>query len=65
MYKEALNSEININDNNIVTREEFELCEDDVKRSTILIDFEETELLSQGNRTNSIDNLLDEPSTER
>lgn len=41
MYKEALDNEVNINESNLFQREEFELCEDDVKRLTVLMDFDE------------------------
>lgn len=41
MYKEALDNEVNINESNLFQREEFELCEEDVKRLTVLMDFDE------------------------
>ncbi|XP_018580043.1 engulfment and cell motility protein 1 isoform X2 [Anoplophora glabripennis] len=44
MYKEALDNEININDSNLFQREEFELCEEDVKRLTVLMDFDENNM---------------------
>ncbi|KAJ8920454.1 hypothetical protein NQ315_005322 [Exocentrus adspersus] len=44
LYKEALDSEININDNNLFEREEFELCEEDVRRLTVLMDFDENNI---------------------
>nr|CAI5827492.1 unnamed protein product [Callosobruchus analis] len=43
LYNEALETDINLNDNNLFNREDFELSEDDVKRLTILMDFDEAD----------------------
>ncbi|KAJ8954982.1 hypothetical protein NQ318_000413 [Aromia moschata] len=56
LYKEALNSEVSLDDSNLVTREEFELCEEDVRRLTVLMDFDETD--NYPNRSISTENLL-------
>ncbi|VEN45658.1 unnamed protein product [Callosobruchus maculatus] len=43
LYREALETDINLNDNNLFNREDFELSADDVKRLTILMDFGEAD----------------------
>ncbi|KAG5885731.1 hypothetical protein JTB14_000653 [Gonioctena quinquepunctata] len=44
LYEEALKSEVSLNDSSVFKREEFELEEDDVRRLTVLLDFDEMEL---------------------
>nr|CAH7712980.1 unnamed protein product [Callosobruchus chinensis] len=43
LYREALETDINLNDNNLFDREDFELSADDVNRLTILMDFDEAD----------------------
>ncbi|XP_072384883.1 engulfment and cell motility protein 2-like [Diabrotica undecimpunctata] len=61
LYNEALNSEVSLNDSNVFKREEFELPEDDIKRLTLLLDFDEV----RSSRSNSIENLLTYQQAER
>lgn len=62
LYEEALNSNVSLNDNNVFKREEFELPEDDVRRLTILLDFDEA---TNSMRSNSLENLLSYQQAER
>ncbi|KAH1019193.1 hypothetical protein HUJ04_009047 [Dendroctonus ponderosae] len=41
LFSEALHSKISLDDNSLFSREEFELCSDDMRRITILMDFDE------------------------
>ncbi|KAJ8935946.1 hypothetical protein NQ314_012568 [Rhamnusium bicolor] len=63
LYKEALNSEINLNENNLFKKEEFELCEYDVRRLTVLMDFDENDNYS--NKFVSMENLVQYNRDER
>ncbi|KAJ8971526.1 hypothetical protein NQ317_016796 [Molorchus minor] len=42
LYNEALTSEVNLIDNNLFKRDEFELCEEDIRRITVLMDLKKT-----------------------
>ncbi|CAH1958931.1 unnamed protein product [Acanthoscelides obtectus] len=43
LYKEALETNINLNDNNLFNREDFELSADDARRLSVLMDFDEAD----------------------
>ncbi|CAG9768633.1 unnamed protein product [Ceutorhynchus assimilis] len=44
LFNEALHSKISLDDNSLFKREEFELCTEDMRRITILMDFDENNL---------------------
>ncbi|CAG9861268.1 unnamed protein product [Phyllotreta striolata] len=62
LYEEALNTAMNLNDNSTFKREEFELPENDVRRLTVLLDFDE---IGNETRTSSFENLLTFQQAER
>lgn len=62
LYEEALNSEVSLNDSSVFHKDEFELPVDDVRRLTVLLDFDE---VRQSSRSNSLENLLTYKQAER
>ncbi|XP_057658530.1 engulfment and cell motility protein 1-like [Diorhabda carinulata] len=62
LYEEALKSEVSLNDSSVFNKDEFELPVDDVRRLTVLLDFDE---VRQTSLSNSLENLLTFQKAER
>ncbi|XP_074033990.1 engulfment and cell motility protein 2 [Leptinotarsa decemlineata] len=62
LYDEAMKSEVSLTDNNVFKREEFELEESDIKRVTVLMDFDEVDI---SNKSSTVETMLAYSQPER